>query len=157
VPLFRWIGGAASVLALGTFFVAPPDAPMKKTDAFLDAETTGVLNIESTECFDDPAYSRMADDRVVIYRPCEEGADNQAYGFVYAPEGGWDRVAVAALAWSRCGAAFDRLWQGAGAAGLDYYPVLPTAETWADGDRAVMCVVYRPAGRLPDSVLPLAN
>jgi len=61
------------------------------------------------------------------------------------------------LAWSRCGQAFDKLWRGASRAGLDFYPVLPTAETWADGDRVVMCVVYRPTGRLPDSVLPLAG
>jgi hypothetical protein len=156
VPVTRWIAVAASVLSLGTLFVAPPDAPMRKTDGFLDAETTGVLNIEATECFDDPAYSRLADDRVVIYRPCEESADNQAFGFVYAPDGTFDRPAIAALGWDRCGAAFGKLWRGGSAEGLDFYPVLPTAETWADGDRALMCVVYRPSGKLPGSVLPLS-
>jgi hypothetical protein len=156
VSVTRWVGLAASVLAVGTLFATPPDAPVKKTDAFLDAETTGVLTIEATECFDDPAYDRRADDRVVVYVPCVDGADNQAYGFVHAPDGAFDRASVAALAWSRCGQAFDRLWQGAGRTGLDFYPVLPTAETWADGDRVIMCVVYRPTGKLPGSVLPLA-
>ncbi|MEV4617873.1 hypothetical protein AB0J74_04025 [Asanoa sp. NPDC049573] len=157
MPVTRWIAAAATVLSLGTLFVAPPSAPMKKTDAFLDAETTGVLSIEATECFDDPAYSRMADDRVIVYRPCEDSADNQAFGFVYAPEGPWDRPAVAALGWDRCGAAFGKLWRRGSAEGLAFYPVLPTAETWADGDRALMCVVYRPSGKLPGSVLPLAT
>jgi hypothetical protein len=93
VAVTRWIAVAASVLSLGTLFVAPPDAPMK----------------------------------------------------------------VAALGWDRCGAAFGKLWRGGSADGLDFYPVLPTADTWADGDRALMCVVYRPSGKLPGSVLPLAN
>ncbi|MEV4538102.1 hypothetical protein AB0J82_30400 [Asanoa sp. NPDC049518] len=157
MPVSRWVGMAASVLALGTLFATPPDAPVKKTDAFLTAETTGLLSIEATECFDDPEYDPMADDRVVIYVPCEEGADNQAYGFMYAPEGAFDRATVAKLGAARCGQAFHKLWRGAGADGLDFYPVLPTAETWADGDRVVMCVVYRPTGRLPGSVLPLAG
>jgi hypothetical protein len=148
---------AATVLALGTLFATPPDAPVKKTDAFLNAETTGLLNIEATECFDDPAYDRMADDRVVIYVPCTEGADNQAYGFVHAADGTFDRPTVAAFGWDRCGQAFDKLWRGSSRTGLDFYPVLPTSETWADGDRVIMCVVYRPTGRLPDSVLPLAG
>ncbi|GIF72816.1 hypothetical protein [Asanoa siamensis] len=157
MPVLRWVGVAATVLALGTLFATPPDAPVKKTDAFLDAETTGLLSIELTECFDDPEYDRRADDRVVVYVPCADGADNQAYNFVYAPDGDFDRPSVAALAWDRCGQVFDKLWKGAGRDGLDYYPTLPTAETWADGDRVIMCVVYRPSGRLPDSVLPLAG
>lgn len=39
---------------------------------------------------------------------------------------------------------------------LAFYPILPTAETWADGDRDVMCAVYNPQGRLPGSALPRA-
>ncbi|MEV5888303.1 hypothetical protein [Nonomuraea fuscirosea] len=35
-----------------------------------------------------------------------------------------------------------------------YYPIMPTAETWADGDRDVMCAVYLPSGRLTGSALP---
>ncbi|MEV0717351.1 hypothetical protein [Asanoa sp. NPDC050611] len=157
MPVIRWVGVAATVLALGTLFATPPDAPVKKTDAFLDAETTGLLNIEATECFDDPEYDRMADDRVVVYVPCTDGADNQAYGFVHAADGTFDRPTVATFGWDRCGHAFDKLWRGTSREGLDFYPVLPTAETWADGDRVIMCVVYRPTGRLPDSVLPLAG
>lgn len=32
---------------------------------------------------------------------------------------------------------------------------MPTAETWADGDRDIMCVVYKPGDKLDDSALPL--
>lgn len=39
---------------------------------------------------------------------------------------------------------------------LAFYPIMPTAETWADGDRDVMCAVYNPRGRLPGSALPRA-
>lgn len=34
---------------------------------------------------------------------------------------------------------------------------VPTAETWADGDRDVMCVVYNRDGRLAGSAVPLAR
>lgn len=39
---------------------------------------------------------------------------------------------------------------------LAFYPILPTAETWAAGDRDIMCAVYNPRGRLPGSALPRA-
>ncbi|MEO3808563.1 hypothetical protein ABGB17_06145 [Sphaerisporangium sp. B11E5] len=140
------------VLALGALFV-PPAAPMvTKGDTFLNARTTGVLNIENGECFDDPAYSAGAGEDVVVYRPCAEGAGNQVYGFVHAEDGPWDRPALAAFAWESCGRGFAHYWPGE--TRLDFYPVLPTAETWADGDRDVMCVVYDPAGRLARSALP---
>ncbi|MBB4705743.1 hypothetical protein BJ982_007287 [Sphaerisporangium siamense] len=32
--------------------------------------------------------------------------------------------------------------------------MLPTDETWADGDRDVMCTVYDPQGKLKESMLP---
>lgn len=92
---------------------------------------------------------------VVRYEPCEQGADNQSYGFLHAADGPWDRPSLAAFAWRGCGEFFDRRWPDESRVDLAYYPVLPTAQTWADGDRTVMCVVYRPGGRLRDSVLPL--
>lgn len=39
---------------------------------------------------------------------------------------------------------------------LAFYPIMPTAETWADGDRDIMCAAYNPQGRLPGSALPRA-
>jgi len=144
-------------LALAALFLDPAPPPVEKGDTFLTAETTGILDIEVGECFDDPTYSRMADDHVVVYRPCADGADNQSFGFVAVPDGPWDRAAVAAFGWAECERRFARLYPGPAADGLDYYPVLPTAQTWADGDRTIMCAVYRPAGPLAGSTLPLAG
>lgn len=127
-----------------------------KDDAFIDAGVTGLLDIEVTECFSDPEYSDFAGEDVVIYTPCVDGADNQSYMFVHAPDAPWDRDTVAELGWDECGKGFEKQWTSKGDSGLDFYPILPTPETWADGDRAIMCAVYDPKGRLEDSVLPAA-
>lgn len=123
-----------------------------KDDLFITAETSGILDIEGGECFADPVYSPGAGEPVVLYTPCAQGADNQSYGFVHAADGRYDRTRLAEFGWDRCGRGFRANWPKST---LDYYPILPTAETWADGDRDVMCVVYDPAGRLADSVLPI--
>ncbi|MEV0971300.1 hypothetical protein [Microtetraspora glauca] len=142
------------IAALGALFVVPPTQAVAKDDTFITARTTGILHIEGGECFSDPAYSSSAGEPVVTYTPCVGGADNQSYGFAHVPDGPWDRAALSAFAWRRCGAMFARHWTGDAASGLDFYPIMPTEETWADGDRDVMCAVYAPGGRLSRSMLP---
>ncbi|RGC66964.1 hypothetical protein C5N14_21145 [Micromonospora sp. MW-13] len=155
-PRHRGWALVAAVLAVAAFPAAEPrPAAPHKDDTFITAQTTGILNIEGGECFTDPAHSRRAGGVVVLYRPCEEHADNQSYAFLHAADGPWDRPALAAFAWAGCGGDFDRRWTSRAASGLDYYPILPTAETWADGDRDIMCVVYRPGGQLSRSLVPL--
>ncbi|MFY1671116.1 hypothetical protein ACN27G_14260 [Plantactinospora sp. WMMB334] len=156
LPSRRWavaatVGTLAAVAAIDPT-VSPPVA---KGDAFITAQTTGVLTIEGGECFSDPAYSPEAGEVVVRYEPCESGADNQSYGFLRAADGPWDRARLAGFGWQGCRTYFERRWPDGADGTLDFYPVLPTEQTWADGDRTVMCAVYRPRGRLTDSVLPL--
>ncbi|OZV77142.1 hypothetical protein CA850_24325 [Micromonospora echinospora] len=150
----RPAAAAVSVAALGTLFVSPTPPVLVKDDRFITAATTGILDIEVTECFDDPAYSRSANEEVVRYRPCGERADNQAYGIVHVPDGPFDPDALATFAWDSCERGFAHYWGSREESGLDYYPIVPTAETWADGDRDVMCAVYNPQGKLPGSALP---
>jgi hypothetical protein len=156
LPSRRW-ALAATVGTLAAISAIDPTVgpPVTKDDTFITAQTSGILNIEGGECFADPAYSRQAAEVIVRYEPCEEGADNQSYGFLRAVDGPWDRPGLAAFARQGCAGFFDRRWPDRAAGTLDFYPILPTAQTWADGDRMVMCVVYRPHGRLSDSVLPL--
>jgi hypothetical protein len=145
----------AVVAAVVLLPAAEPRAVLRKGDDFLTAQTAGVLTIEGGECFTDPAWSSGAGEVVVRYRSCEEGADNQSYAFLHAPEGPWDRPALADFAWAGCARDFDRRWGPAGTSRLDFYPVLPTPETWAYGDRDVMCVVYRPGERITRSLVPV--
>lgn len=121
----------------------------------MDAQTTGVLDIEGGDCFSDPTYSESAAEDIVVYSPCDEGADNQAYHFVHAPDGAWDRDRVAELGWEGCGEEFRSRWVSQEESGLDFFPILPTEQTWADGDRVIMCAVYDPDGQLTESALPL--
>ncbi len=147
---------AAAGLTLVALTASGCGGSVHKDDTFIDAGVTGLLDIEVTECFSDPEYSDFAGENVVLYTPCVDGADNQSYMFVHAPEAAWDRDTVAQLGWDECGKGFEQQWTSQDESGLDYYPILPTAETWADGDRAIMCAVYDPEGRLEDSVLPAA-
>lgn len=149
---------AVAGLTLIAVTVAGCGGTTHKDDTFIDAGVTGLLDIELTECFSDPGYSELAGEEVVVYTPCVEGdVDNQSYMFAHADEGPWNRDAVAAFGWDECGKGFEQQWTSQDESGLDYYPILPTAETWADGDRAVMCAVYDPSGPLEDSVLPPAD
>lgn len=144
----RSAGVLLSAALLGALVTgASRPATVVKGDGFVDAQTPGVLNIEAGECFDDPAYDVSFDDVIVVYRPCAEGAENQSFGFFQARDGGWDAARLRAEAWEGCRRAQARRWP-LGDPGVSLYPVLPTPETWADGDRTVMCVRYRPTGRL---------
>ncbi|MDG4765673.1 hypothetical protein O7632_16435 [Solwaraspora sp. WMMD406] len=157
-PRTAAVAAVALVASLSLTGAAPPSAAVRKDDRFLTAQTPGVLHIEAGECFSDPFHYARVGEVVVVYTPCDQPpVDNQVYGFVEAADGPWNRDAVADLAWRRCGAGFTHHWSTRAESGLDYFPVLPTEETWADGDRTVMCVVYDPAGRLAGSVLPSAR
>ncbi|MFY1637893.1 hypothetical protein ACN27F_32240 [Solwaraspora sp. WMMB335] len=169
------------VTALLTLAAASPGPAVPvKDDRFLTAQTPGVLHIEAGECFSDPFFHRGAGEVLVVYTPCDEPPiDNQVYGFVSVADGlgsdvvgsdvvgsdvvgsdgddRWDREALAGFAWRRCGAGFAHYWSDPEESGLNFYPVLPTQETWADGDRTVMCVVYRQGGRMDGSALPAAR
>ncbi|MEV6695193.1 hypothetical protein AB0M35_27345 [Micromonospora sp. NPDC051196] len=134
---------------------ATPAPAVAKDENFITAQTPGILNIEGGECFDDPTDLPEAGGGVVIYRPCALSADNQAYGFVHADDDAdWNPAALREFAWDACRQLFTRIWPDDLGEGLRFYPVMPTVETWADGDRDVMCVVYRFGGRLTGSMLP---
>jgi hypothetical protein len=153
----RWVarGLLTAALLCGLAGASARPVAVAKGDSFITAETPGILNIEGGECFDDPAYDRAANEVMVVYRPCEESADNQAYGFLHADDGAWDPAKLRDFAWAGCRAFFVRRWTSTEVSNLDFYPILPTEETWADGDRTVMCAVYNPKGELAGSTLPL--
>lgn len=153
-PVVRRIALAAVVLlaAVGLTSASATGRAQYKDEYFVTAQTSGILDIEAGECFLDPAYLPGAAEVVVLYTPCPGHADNQSYGFVHAADGPWDRAKLAAFGWHECGTGFAARWSGR--PDLKYYPILPTEETWADGDRDVMCVVYSPEGTLKDSALP---
>lgn len=129
-----------------------------KDDRFLTAQTPGVLHIEAGECFSDPFWYARAGEVVVVYTPCDQSpVDNQVYGFVDAPDGPWDADRLAEFGDRRCAEGFAHYWPDDTRPDLDHYPVLPTAQTWADGDRTVMCVVYDRSGPMAGSALPRAR
>ncbi|MEV6812993.1 hypothetical protein [Micromonospora sp. NPDC051296] len=156
----RLLRGGAALLCtaglLGTLVgSSTQSSAVVKDENFITAQTPGILDIEGGECFDDPADRPEAGGVVILYRPCAQTADNQSYGFVHADDhAAWDPAALNEFAWRACRQLFDQTWPDDRGRGLRFYPIMPTVETWADGDRDVMCVTYRYGGRLPGSMLP---
>jgi hypothetical protein len=135
-------------------FAAHGDDERRKDETFLTAETVGVTNVEGGDCFSDPAYDETQRTDIVEHQGCE-AADNQAYGFFQLDDASFDTAEVARKGWDGCRAGFTSYWEDENASGLAFYPVLPTATSWADyDDRTVMCVVYNPRGQLEGSPLP---
>lgn len=150
----RILAGFAILVTIGALFAGASRPFSVKGDNFITAQTSGILLIEGGECFTNPTYTRHAGEVVVLYSECED-ADNQSYSFVHAPDATWNRRALSELAWTSCEQDFTRMWGNRD--DLRFYPILPTEETWADGDRDIMCAVYNPRGKLAESAVPLAR
>lgn len=115
-----------------------------------------VFRIRPGDCFDDPPRERQLEQVDVV--PCDQPHDNEVFGTVEhpAPEGEAfpGREAVVAYAEQACpgpfveyvGATYDQ-------SRFTLFPIVPSADTWAVGDRQVICALYdHQAGKLTGSV-----
>lgn len=120
--------------------------------------TTSVFDLKKGDCFNQP------DDEVVTgvaSVKCDEPHDYEIYGAVNHP-GGDDAAypgesAVAAVVDTECGALFEPfVGTSYEASELYIYYLAPTAESWDNGDREILCALYLP-GEDPDSIEPLTG
>jgi len=131
-------------------------APLAHKDAaFLDAEHPGVLGFENGDCFEDPEVAAARGEEMLVTVECV-GAQNEVVLFVALDDApAWDEAAVLDAADARCATTVADALGDVERAGYAVYGVPPTARTWADGDRDVMCVLYRPGESF--DVEPLAD
>jgi hypothetical protein len=112
-----------------------------ETQEIAEAGQQDVFDVNVGDCFDD-ADSTSDEISDVPAVPCAEPHDNEIY-YLFDLAGDEYPVDTPDQADAGC---YDPFTTFVGidveSSALDYYPIYPTAETWATGDREVICVVF---------------
>lgn len=104
--------------------------------------SNNVFDLEVGQCFNDPdSFDEVANVEIV---DCTEPHDNEVFHLFDIADGSFPGdTGVSESAVEGCLAQFD------GYVGLDYASsvldiryLVPTSETWSDGDREVVCILY---------------
>jgi hypothetical protein len=108
-----------------------------------EPEDTSVFDLAVGDCFNDVAQGQFEATEVPIV-PCDEPHDNEIY-FEYEIDGddfpGADVVEQDSFA--RCEEEFEAFVGTPPAdSELSAFPIYPTEQSWANGDRVVYCAVY---------------
>jgi len=144
----RLIGwGVIAVIGLGiAFFTSLDDASRDNSGEIVEAGDLDVMTIQEGDCFDDPDATDVVFSLDAI--PCTQPHDNEVFA-VASIVGVWDdypgQSAVDGYAYEQCsGGLFDDF---VGTAyfdsTLDVFTLTPTPESWAQGDREIVCALYR--------------
>ena len=119
------------------------DVERDETGAIVDAGTVDVFQIRAGDCFDD---SMGFGDEVSSLPgvPCSEPHDNEAYAvFELAASSYTDEESMWELAHQSCMERFEAfVGRDYESSSLDIFALYPTAESWANNDREVVCAVY---------------
>jgi Septum formation len=104
------------------------------------------------DCFDDPAKDTVASILVV---PCDEPHQIEVVGLVQLADGDYPgRAGAEYEGRARCDDALQAYVDGAGPpASIALDSFVPTPASWADGDRIVQCLAFRPDKSSMDSTL----
>jgi len=138
--------GSAPVTTVASAPITTTAPPTTAPPTTLAEGTVSVFDLAVGDCFDEPTA-----DELVVRVPeadCAEPHDHEVFHLESLPDGeapADEEIAEAARqACLEPFAAFVGLpWI---ASSLDYRWLAPTAESWADGDREVVCFVSDPAG-----------
>jgi len=102
---------------------------------------TAITEIGVGDCFDHPTEEYISALNVV---DCSVEHDNEVYAEVFMDVTEYPgEDAVGEYAYDACLEAFEP-YTGVGYADspLDYLYIGPTAESWAEGDQSILCVLY---------------
>jgi hypothetical protein len=114
------------------------------TDDTIDAEgeMTSVFDLEEGDCWDDPDSSASQVNEVEVL-DCEQPHDNEIYYVFDLPDGDFDQDTVDSGSQDGCLSKFeDFVGISYDESKLGIFPIYPTEESWAEGDREVICSVY---------------
>lgn len=103
-----------------------------------------VFGLEAGDCFDDPDGQTVEEVPAV---DCAEPHDNEVFALVEHPAGGDaafpGRDAVIATAEELCAGPFEEyVGRSYEESRLYLFPITPSQETWAEGDREIVCALY---------------
>lgn len=113
----------------------------------LGGGTTSVFDLAIGDCFQDneDGGDDLIEELQVV--PCDEAHDNEVFGIVDYPAGSGEPFPAEddldTYTDEQCEVAFESyVGLPYAESELYYFPIQPTAETWADGDREIVCALY---------------
>ncbi|MGH8936240.1 MAG: septum formation family protein [Acidimicrobiia bacterium] len=145
----------AIALALLVVVSACGEATRGEGGTVVEEGRVSAFEVEVGDCFNDPEdLSAVVDVEAV---PCQQAHDNEIFALPQYPAGPEEAYPgdeeVDSFAEQACLEAF------AGYVGIPYEDsvfiygtISPRAETWADGDREVICILYDPDQKLEGSM-----
>ena len=137
-----WIIYAAAALGF-VIYGAANEADRDSTGAIVGAGNVGAFQVQVGDCFDD-ASSFEDEVSSLPGVPCSEPHDNEAFAvfdltIATYPEDG----AMADLVLDSCMQRFDSfVGRDYESSSLDIATLFPSAESWSQNDREVICAVY---------------
>ncbi|WP_168915409.1 septum formation family protein [Microcella flavibacter] len=138
---------AAAPRALGIVAIAAALALAGCADGGEQEEPRGnVFSLEVGDCLGDAELGAELDSVVLL--PCDEPHTSEIYASIIVGDTEFPGLeAITAEADERCLAEFEGFTGGAWAdSAYDFTYLHPTAGSWANGDREILCQIYDPAG-----------
>ncbi len=145
-PWVRWV--VIAVAALGYWlFTTIDNATRDESGQIVERGDLDVMTIQVGDCFDDPSQTDVVYNLDAL--PCSQPHDNEVFAVVpIAGVFGTDFPGQSVLeeyAYGECsGSLFDDF---VGTpyleSSLDVFTLTPSDESWAEGDREIVCALYR--------------
>jgi len=139
--------GAIALCALALAGCAQVEADVLPTPSPTPSDTsTPLTDIAAGDCYDESGAS-------VLVLDCDEPHDFEVFATLLLEDATYPAETLAATATARCRTAFSAfigLEYDASELALRY--VAPSAATWKQGDREVLCIVHDPAGATTGSL-----
>ncbi len=102
------------------------------------------FELEAGQCFNEPDSEEVLNVEIV---DCSESHDLEVYQTADLPDQMFDPPIIDAASFEICLDAFDGFVGTPYAdSELDIYYLIPSEESWSDGDREVVCAVYELSG-----------
>ncbi|NIS91277.1 MAG: hypothetical protein GTN98_14585 [Woeseiaceae bacterium] len=135
------------VAALGFgIYGAMTDVDRDDSGSIVAAGTLNAFQVQLGDCFDDPdMYAEEFSSLPGV--PCSEPHDNEAYAVFDLTMSSYPQYDIAEISEASC---IDRFESYVGrdyeTSALDVVTMYPTAESWAQNDREVVCALYDMSG-----------
>ncbi|PRX92558.1 septum formation family protein [Allonocardiopsis opalescens] len=145
VAAFAAVAALSGCAGLGGVTGAPE--PERGDDgAIAESGDADVFSIAVGDCMNDTTGTEVTEVPVV---PCEEPHDNEVYASIMMEDGDYPGdEAVSTQADEGCTAEFETFIGVPYAESEIYLSTLtPTEQSWASGDREILCLAYDPAGQ----------
>ncbi len=121
-----------------------PQAILAAFALILAACTGNAFQLETGQCLDEPATEEVVDVDIV---ECAEPHDLEIYRVADLPDRPFDAADIDASSFDLCLEAFEGfVGKPYADSEFDIYYLIPSADSWADGDRGVVCAVYDLSG-----------